>query len=350
MHQIRFNPCQRWLNKVVLVVCLFYVVACSSNTTSTPTSINTRSGNSVTASGMQLPGEQIWKQGVSSFLFGTNDTQEWTLNNVETSTAIQQSLKTAHLTLMRTFFFDKSLADGHDTTDTEIEQRLTTIENSGMTCLGVLDNIYNAAFNEHVVTYAGNRCLLYEFGNETSFSNITSQTYLKQWNTVIPILRRINPKAKFIGPTDGVNQFLQEYLTGVKASGILPDAVSFHWYPCWQNTRSDCLNKASSVADEVQQVRSWIQSTIGKDLPIGITEWNYDPSNPPPSYGDDPQFITQFTTNALQAMIQSGVVFACQFDAASYSGYGRLDMFDVNTNQPKPQYNAIVSIINQYRP
>src|SRR5437868_1587661 len=32
-----------------------------------------------------LPGQQRWKENVSSFLFGTNDTQEWVPNNVETS-------------------------------------------------------------------------------------------------------------------------------------------------------------------------------------------------------------------------------------------------------------------------
>jgi hypothetical protein len=42
-----------------------------------------------------LPGQQIWKDGVSSFLFGTNDTQEWSDTNVETSPAIQKALKNA---------------------------------------------------------------------------------------------------------------------------------------------------------------------------------------------------------------------------------------------------------------
>jgi hypothetical protein len=251
---------------------------------------------------------------------------------------------------MRTFFFDKSLADKHPTTDAEIEQRLLTIEHSGMRCLGNLNNIYNIQFAEHVVAYAGARCQLYEFGNEPSYSNVSVNAYLNQWNKAIPLLRRINPHARFIGPVDQVNDFLKEFLTGVAASHVLPDAVSFHWYPCWQNSRDDCLNKASSVLQEVQQVRSWVQSIVGKNLPIGITEWNYDSGNPPPPYGDEAQFITSFTTNALQAMMQAGVAFACQFDAASYSGYGRLDMFDVETNRPKVQFNTIASLVKQYRP
>jgi len=93
-----------------------------------------------------------------------------------------------------------------------------------------------------------------------------------------------------------------------------------------------------------------MESTPGRDLPIGVTEWNYDPENPPPSYGDEAGFITSFTTNALHAMAQAGVAFACQFDAASYAGYGRLDMFDLTNDAPKPQYYAIRDLIQQYRP
>jgi hypothetical protein len=222
-----------------------------------------------------------------------------------------------------------------------------------MTCLGVLHNIFDLEFDKHVVTYAGNRCRLYEFGNEPDLAGASIGTYLQQWNKAIPLLRKISPGASFIGPVtyndQGNHDFMRNFLEGVKTSGVLPDAVSFHWYPCYQDTREACLAKASSYGEVAMGVRSEVQATLGKDLPIGITEWNYDPGNPPPAYGDDPKFITQFSANALQAMIQAGVAFACQFDAASYSGYGRLDMFDINTNQPKSQYLAIKSLIAKYR-
>jgi len=83
---------------------------------------------------------------------------------------------------------------------------------------------------------------------------------------------------------------------------------------------------------------------------VGITEWNYDPNDSPPAYGDKADFITRFSTDALRSMAQAGVAFACQFDAASYAGYGRLDMFDINDNQPKPQYYVIKNLIQEYRP
>jgi hypothetical protein len=347
----------RCLRDSVLVIVFVLSVACSSNTPTGPRAVNG-----------PLPGQQIWRDGVSSFLFGTNDTQEWANDNVETNPAIQRALKDAHFTLMRTFFFDRSLADNHLTTDAEIEQRIRTVENSGMTCLGVIFDVMNVAFAEHVVRYLGSRCNIYEFGNEPDLEDghgsfrYSIQTYLQQWNTVIPQLRKINHHAKFIGPvtyTQTGNQchydltgghcFMKDFLTGVKASGVLPDAISFHWYPCYNDTEASCLGKASSYQQVTAEVKGWIRSILGKDIPVGITEWNYDPGNPPPDYGAD--FMKQFTTIALNSMIQSKLDFANQFDAQSYSGYGGLDMFDINHNdQPKAQYYAIRDILNEYRP
>jgi len=349
----------RW-GMLALLGC--FMVACSWTGPSADTS-SAEQGERIL-----LPGEQIWKAGASSFLFGTNDTQEWASDNVETNPSIQQALKAANMTLMRTFFFDKSLANGHATTDAEIEQRIRTVENSGMTCLGVLFDIMNAAFDTHVVSLLGTRCDLYEFGNEPDVGDgnghfrYTVQQYLQQWNTLIPQLRRINPVAKFIGPVtyndtgndchygiDGTHCFMQDFLAGVKASGVIPDAISFHWYPCYHDSKDSCLGKAASYGEVTKEVKGWVNSILGKNLPVGITEWNYDPSVPPPSYGDT--FIHQFTVQALTAMVLAQLDFANQFDAQSYGGYGGLDMFDLTQHdQPKAQYYAMKDTIASYLP
>ena len=345
MFRLQRNAYFHWMWRSVLILLLFSSAGCSSNTFQ---------NSSLPSLAQKLPGLQVWRQGVSSFLFGANDTQEWSQNNVETSPTIQGALKAAHFSLMRTFFFDKSLVDGHPTTDEEIEQRLKTVENSGMTCLGVLQNIFNVAFDTHVVAFAGSRCQLYEFGNEPDYNGISIETYLKQWNSTIPLLRNMNPHARFIGPVtyndQGNKGFMRAFLEGVKASGVLPDAVSFHWYPCYQDTQASCLGKASSYGLVAEGVEAMVRDIVGKDIPVGITEWNYDPGNPPPAYGDDAHFITTFSTDALHSMALAGVAFACQFDIASYSGYGRLDMFNIETNQPKPQYYAMKGLIQRYRP
>src|SRR5450755_326838 len=331
----------RWIWRSLLIVALFATIACSSNTEQNSPVKASSSARPV------LPGQQIWKQGVSSFLFGTNDSYEWSPNNLQTQPAIQQALRAAGFTLIRSFFPDKA-------SDAVIEKRIQTIENSGAHCLGVITNISDVSFDKHLVTYLGSRCQLYEFGNESDLNGISIQTYLHQWNTLIPLLRQINPTARFIGPVTYNDQgnlgFMQNFLEGVKASGILPDAISFHWYPCFQDSAASCLSKASTYSQVAQEVKSLVRSILGKDLPVGISEWNYDPGNPPPAYGDDPQFITSFTTNALHSMIEGGVAFACQFDAADYGGYGRLDMFNVTTNAPKPQYYAIQNVIKVYAP
>lgn len=294
-----------------------------------------------------LPGAQIWRSGASSFLFGTNDAYEWSPQNIETMPGIQRALRTAGFTLLRTFIPDN--AD-----DATLEQRISTVENTGAHCLAVLTNIKNTAFNQHVVSYFGDRCLLYEFGNEPDYYGTPINDYIAAWNATIPLLRHINPSAKFIGPavinSAGFYNYLPLFLQGVKASGIIPDAISIHYYPCWRMDEQTCLASASTFASTVQKTRGYIKNTLGKELPVGVSEWNYDPRNPPPTYGDNADFITKFTAAAIKSMIEGGVAFACQFDAASYGGYGRLDMFDVNTGQAKPQFDALAALIKQYKP
>ncbi len=291
-----------------------------------------------------LPGQQIWKSGASSLLFGTNDTEEWTPHNIETSPSIQQALHDAGFTLLRSFFLDKA-------SDAAVEARMRTIEHIGATCLGVITNIFNVAYDLHLVSYLGHRCQLYEFGNEPDYSSIPVATYLAQWNRLVPQLRQASPQARFIGPVLALNRpdYLAQFLEGVKFSGVLPDAISFHWYPCWHISEDSCLNQADTVASLVQETRALVWQILNRDLPIGVSEWNFDPGNPPASYGDEAPFITAFTQMALLSMLHSKTAFACQFDAASFSGYGHLDLFDLASNQPKPQYYALAHIIKHYK-
>ena len=294
-----------------------------------------------------LPGSEIWNEGASSFLFGSNDAYEWSDKNIETMPGIQQALKGAGLTLLRTFIPDN--AD-----DATLELRIQTVENVGAVCLAVLTNVNNVSFNQHVVSYFGSRCNLYEFGNEPDYFQVPFKQYMAEWNTTIPQLRKINPSAKFIGPvvinSNGFYNYMPQFLRGVKASGVLPDAISFHYYSCWQMDEPTCLASAATYKTAAEQVRKLVKSILGRDLPIGITEWNYDPRNPPPSYGAKAEFISKFTEAAIKAMVAGGVAFACQFDVASYGGYGLLDMFDVNTGRPKPQFTTLAALIKHYKP
>jgi hypothetical protein len=395
-------------------------------------------------SGGLLPGQQLWKNGVSSYLFGSNDSEDYDADNFDTDPyhIIQPSLKSAGLTLMRMFIFHYDLIDGHRTTlgthpqiqlspnnpheydqpgpittnvtpngGYELETRLNAIENSGMQCLIVLKDIWtdpahpkdpnpthkvytdpftgkvetDLEFAEKVVAYAGNRCNLYEIGNEPDLDEYTDsgavithmsvQTYLNRWVEFVTALRNINPNAKFIGPVTYNDQgndcwygsgsppvpgsqpgdcYMQNFLLGAKAAGVLPDAVSFHWYPCDNatdgfNGSGNCGTKeAQTYASVTQEVKGWVKQDTGYDIPVGITEWNFDPGSNP--LGNNGSFMRQFSTAALNAMISAGLNFACQFDAQDDGGYGYLDMFDMNNrDQPKAQFTAIAAIIQQYR-
>ena len=200
--------------------------------------------------------------------------------------------------------------------------------------------------------------------NEPDYEGYHAAGYLKAWNSEIPRLRAINPHALFGGPASYTAQgnfcrytptsttcFMEDFLRGARASGVYPDFATFHWYPCWQDSQSTCRASVSTYGDVVRQVRGWVRSDLGRNVPVGITEWNFDGGNPPPSYGDKSSFITSFTTRALQAMAQAGLSFACQFDSANYGGYGRLDMFDIAKNgAQKAQMVAMAAYINTIYP
>jgi hypothetical protein len=187
-----------------------------------------------------LPGQAFWKDGASSLLFGTNDPDEYYANNIETQPFIQQQLKAAGATLIRTFIDE-------GTSDAQIDQRIATVQNIGAQCLVVISGINDLTYYKHVVSYIGDRCLMYDFGNEPDWNYISVQTYSKAWIAQVPVLRAINPHALFFGPVVSYphTDFLKQFLINAQAANVLPDAVSFHWYACWKQAENVCLQRAS---------------------------------------------------------------------------------------------------------
>ena len=438
-----------WKFPVFVLLNLTLFTACMTSPASpplskgTPVSGSTANPTSPSPSSGPLPGQEIWKDGVSSYLFGTNDSVDYSNDNFVTDPRhiIQSSLRSAQFQIMREFIFHYSIIDGHRTTlgtnpqiqldpnnpheyDTpaqqqttvtpnapygyELETRVEAIENSGMQCMIVLpsiwtepsnptdpltrDHIYTDPatglvetdfdFDKKVVAYLGNRCNLYEIGNEPDLDSYPSSgpmvphlkidQYMERWNEFVPALRAINPNAKFIGPVTYNAQgndcvylsgdcYMRLFLEKAKASGVLPDAVSFHWYPCDNAQFDSCLQMVTqshdpqynptTFGDAIRMVKRWIRQILGKDLPVGITEWNFDAGSNP--LGENADFMTKFTNLALNGpngMISAGLAFANQFDAQDYGGYGHLDMFDITKNdQPKAQFYAIKNLISQYK-
>jgi hypothetical protein len=199
--------------------------------------------------------------------------------------------------------------------------------------------------------------------NEPDIEGVDSAAYLAFWNSFVPQARTLDHNARFGGPADYGNQgnecsyyldgtsacFLQKVLAGMARSGTLPDFVTYHWYPCWEVTAAECLAKADGFSKDAQRVIAWTRQAFpGKEIPVGISEWNADPGNPP--YMNDGSWMAQFVTRALISMRASGLAFAMEYDVAGVANWGADDMFDVYQNgAPKAQFTAFARLIADAR-
>jgi hypothetical protein len=302
-----------------------------------------------------LPGDQNWN-GTSSFVYGTNDSIEYASSNVDTVPSVQADLKAAGLTLMRTWVYS-------DYSDADINLRLTTIENSGMECMIMLgDPKTGLAWMEHVVSLAGSRCNIYEFGNEpdyyTNDTDIADMT--AEWIADVPALKAINPNAVFGGPavtwsasSDGSQgsypSDMAYFLAETAAAGVRADFISYHDYPCLKaTTKAQCIEMTpGDFKWNWDQVIGWEQTYYGGVIPTGVSEYNFDSGTGNLyAWGDDGKFMRRWTTTALHAIVHEGMAFANQFTSLNYSGYGYLDMFrEQAPYRPKAQEKAMAAAV-----
>lgn len=143
---------------------------------------------------------------------------------------------------------------------------------------------------------------------------------------------------------------MQNFLHGVKGTDVEPGAVSFHWYTCYNSTISTCTSQQwRTYAKVTTEVRGWIWHDLGHLVPLGISEWNFDPGSNN-TLGGNKAYMTAYTRTALSSMIAAKLDFAAQFDTQDYGGYGALDMFDVgHKDRPKAQFMVMKQIIARYR-
>jgi microsomal dipeptidase-like Zn-dependent dipeptidase len=290
---------------------------------------------------MALPGQQF-TNGASNYLFGSNVPPDYTKNTIVNTPQIQQLIKQAGIMLLRVAITDKS-------SDAEINARAEACANCGCAMLVILPH-HDLAFGSHVISLLGDRCNLYELSNEPDLNNISCSQYLSYWNEQIPVWRKINPNAAFIGPALGVFSNLQSYLIpwlkGCQASGNLPDGVSYHMYPCYHSSRKACAAKAPDIGSAATTLRNAVISTLGFSLPICCTEWNIDPSSRPPAYTTQPSFVAPWFHAAIESMVANKLDMACQFDAGSGDSYR--DMVSTTTYQPQADYQPMVDEICKY--
>jgi hypothetical protein len=280
---------------------------------------------------------------VSSYVFGTNDSVNYGSPNVENEPSVQDYIRKAHLTLLRTVF-QPSMSDA------EIQTRVQAVQTLNMQAMCLWDTIDDIAWMKHVETLAGSRCQIWEFGNERDGNGYTAVTYTAAWNADIPQLRAINPTAKYGGPASIGVGFVEDFMKQIQTtgSGLWPDFVSWHEYPCYGSaSKAACLTDTQTKYSwQIDSAVGWEQQYIGHRVPTGMTEYNFDPGGGNMyAWAGDGTFTYNWTKVALTTFINKGYDFATQYTSLNYSGYGNLDMFaDSAPFSPKGQFWAMVEV------
>lgn len=259
---------------------------------------------------------------VSPLLWGENTdlnagsaSSDWFL----TGTALRAGLVAAHTQIVRLPVRGPSQSTSGIANWTELQQALRDVKAMGSVPLVILRNPEDpslAADDTQVVNYVNsvfgtNTTVYYEWANETDLVGPDAQTYTASWNAVVPQLKQLAPDAEFIGPVNYQYDagYLQYFLQNANP---LPNAVSWHEYTCPDSqTDAYCLAQIDNWNTHFAAARSLMQSTIGTQLPIWITEWNYSPNL---STTRTASFLQQWTTKALDTLAADGIAASMHFD------------------------------------
>jgi hypothetical protein len=255
---------------------------------------------------------------VSPLLFGTNmglfDSNDQVLNSTVTRAALQQ----IHMRIIR-MPTRSSLAEA-----TEI-QAAQTIKSLGAAPLVILRGQLDKnvlADDMRIVkdmnTIFGQNIVYYEYGNEEDLQGVPVNQYTASWNSIIPQLKHIALHANFIGPVNF--QYDHNYLTTfLQSAQPRPDEISWHEYTCDDSwATSVCISHIDHWTNHIADARATMISTVGSELPIMITEWNYAP-NAVPNDGknNNSAFMNAWTTHALQTLAANRIFASMQYSCTN---------------------------------
>jgi hypothetical protein len=259
---------------------------------------------------------------ISPLIFGTNmglfNDHDQVIQSKDTQSLMQQ----LHIKIVR-------VPARKNITSAVFVQALQAIKQVGAVPLVVLNGVQSPdtmlasdiTAVKDVSSVFGDTTVYYEFGNEDDYHGIDVTKYTDGWNTVIPQLKKLAPHAHFVGPVSW--QYDEPFLVSfLKNAKVQPDEISWHEYTCdlkWTN--ATCLNNLDKWTKHVSAARKAMATTIGKVLPIMITEWNYTASQSTQSNGQpiddgkysDQQFMTEWTTKALQTLANNRIFASMQY-------------------------------------
>ncbi len=154
---------------------------------------------------------------------------------------------------------------------------------------------YTNIKKKYGVTYwsIGNEPSIYTQLKQADY-DYTIEHLNKDWRAIAVAMKAVDPTIKLMGPE--IHQWNDSYETTpkdsaggdwmtefLKANGDLVDVVTVHRYPLYSPTRpvtvQDLRENTRKWLGEVEYLRRVIRETLGRDLPIAITELNSDPSS-----------------------------------------------------------------------
>lgn len=154
---------------------------------------------------------------------------------------------------------------------------------------------YTNIEKKYGVTYwsIGNEPSIYTQLKQADY-DYTIEHLNKDWRAIALAMKEADPTIKLMGPE--IHQWNDSYETTpkdsagrdwmtefLKANGDLVDVVTVHRYPMYSPTRpvtvQDLRENTRKWLGEVEYLRKVIRETVGRDLPIAITELNSDPSS-----------------------------------------------------------------------
>ncbi|MBA2392782.1 MAG: hypothetical protein H0V70_08550 [Ktedonobacteraceae bacterium] len=255
---------------------------------------------------------------VSPLLFGTNlglfNGNDQVLRSEPTRAALQQM----HPRIMR-------MPVRQELTEAVEVQAAQTIKALGAVPLVVLHSVSGAnvvAADTSIIKAMngvfGKSVVYYEFGNEDDWAGVSATTYTKAWNQVIPQMKQVALNGQFVGPVNYQynGDFLRAFLQQAQPR---PDEISWHEYTCSYKWPADqCIANIDNWNKHISDSRAAMQATIGTELPVMITEWNYAPDA---AYNDgknnNSAFMTTWTNKALQTLANNRIFASMQYSCTN---------------------------------
>ena len=154
---------------------------------------------------------------------------------------------------------------------------------------------YTNIEKKYGVTYwsIGNEPSIYTQLKQADY-DYTTEHLNRDWRAIALAMKEADPTIKLMGPeihqwndsfeTTPKDSAKRDWMTEfLKANGDLVDVVSVHRYPLYSPTKpvtvQDLRQNTRKWVAEIEYLRRLIRETLGRDLPIAITEVNSDPSS-----------------------------------------------------------------------